>query len=102
MPYNPNKTYPNNRISPIYGEPVMSEPAGIANEIKSAVSPTGKPIMPGWLVTVATALVAVAGTALALPSMGVTLPPAAIAAASVVLAVGTALGIASPGIRKKE
>lgn len=66
------------------------------NNTVPAVSPTGKPVLPQWLVLAATVLVAVAGALMAMPG----LPPIVSAICGIVLAVGVALGLASPGLRK--
>ena len=80
----------------------MSEPVNAANEVKPAVSPTGKPVLPPVVVTIGAILVGLAGVVLGLPTAGVTLPPAVLAIAGGIVALGAAFGIASPGIRRKE
>lgn len=63
-----------------------------------AVSPTGTPVMPAVIIPVATAVVAAAGAAV------VFIPEShwAHKACLVVLAIGAALGVSSPGWRRKE
>lgn len=62
-------------------------------------SPTGIALLPQLLVRVATVVVALAGTLLALTTQGIALPPIVVTVCTVVLALGTALGIASQGVR---
>lgn len=79
-------------------------PLSVAREGDSPpqpVSPTGKPMLTPQAALVATILVAVAGGVLALPTLGVAVPPLALGIANLVIIVGVALGIASPGIRSK-
>ena len=83
-------------------EPVMSE---VANEENKVVpinpNPTGTPIIPPKLVPWLTALAVLAGVVASGPSIGLTfVPPAVVGVATALLAVLTALGIASPGLRK--
>lgn len=59
------------------------------------VSPTGRPVLPQWLVIVLVVLASVAAVIVAIPGM----PPVAVAIAGVVSALAAALGVASPGIR---
>lgn len=72
----------------------------VANE-KNSTTPTTGPaagaVLPQPIVVVLTVLVAVAGVLPMIPG----LPPVVAAVAGVVVAVGAALGIASPGIRRK-
>jgi len=72
-----------------------------ANEKNSTTPTTAQPaagaVLPQPIVLVLTVLVAVAGVLPMIPG----LPPVVTAVAGVVVAVGAALGIASPGIRRK-
>lgn len=61
------------------------------------VSPTGAPVLPPSVVPYLVILVAVAGALPLLPG----LPPLVAAICGVVVAVGSALGIASPGLRRQ-
>jgi hypothetical protein len=67
---------------------------------KTAQSPTGTPFLGQVGTKVALILAIVVGGVLALPSAGISLPPAVLAAASLLSTALTALGIASPGLRK--
>lgn len=65
-----------------------------------ASSPTGTPIFSPGLARYAVPVVVVAGFVASLPAMGVPVPPVAVAVASLVVSLGAALGVASPGVRK--
>lgn len=83
-------------------EPVMSE---VANEENKVVpvnpNPTGTPVIPPKAVPWLTALAVLAGVVASGPTIGLTfIPPAVAGIATALVAVLTALGIASPGIRK--
>ena len=83
-------------------EPVVSE---IVNEENKVVpinpNPTGTPIIPPKVVPWLTALAVLAGVVASGPAVGLTfIPPAVVGVATALLAVLTALGIASPGLRK--
>lgn len=82
-------------------EAVMSE---VANEENKVVpinpNPTGTPIIPPKVVPWLTALAMLAGVVASGPAIGLTfIPPAVVGVATALLAVLTALGIASPGLR---
>lgn len=66
------------------------------------VSPTGTPWIPPGFIPWLALVVAVAGSVLALPTMvaGLVLPPALVAICTLVVTLGTVLGIASPGARR--
>lgn len=66
------------------------------------VSPTGAPVIPQWLTIGATVLVGLAGFVLTLPAMGIALPTVVLSIAGSIVALGTALGIASPGVRTHQ
>ena len=66
------------------------------NEQPAAPQPAAGSILPQWAVVALTALVAVAGVAMVIPS----LPPTVHAIAGAIVAIGAAFGIASPGIRR--
>lgn len=75
----------------------------VANaETDKALSPTGKAVLtvPPWVGLIGGALVAAAGVVLAFPTMGISLPPAVMGAAAIILGVGGALGLNSAGARK--
>lgn len=80
----------------------QTEVVPMADEQKSevAVSPTGAPVLSPKIALWAAVVVAVAAAISALPQMGISLPPPVVAICYVVVAIGAALGIASPGIRK--
>lgn len=67
-----------------------------ANGEYQQASPTGQPLLPVRLVPWLTVLVALAGVLPLVPG----LPPLALAICGVIVSVGAALGIASPGVRK--
>lgn len=79
---------PETLSGPAESEPKLSEPA---------VSPTGAPVLPSWIPSVASALVAIAVV------VQQTAAPHTIAfqLAGVVIGIGAALGIVSQGARKK-
>ncbi len=80
--------------------PFPSEPKlGLAPVAVVTRSPTGLALLPQIAVKVATVLVLLAGVVVTLPSAGVALPPIVLTIAGAVLALGTALGIASQGVR---
>ena len=80
----------------------MSEVANAENTVVPVnPNPTGTPVIPPKLVPWLTALAALAGVVAAGPSIGLTfIPPAVVGIATALLAVLTAVGVASPGIRK--
>ncbi len=63
-------------------------------------SPTGTPVLPPswakWLVPI----VVIAGFVAGAPAMGFPVPPMVAAVAGLVVSLGAALGVASPGVRK--
>lgn len=65
--------------------------------VNPTVSPTGKPVLPQWLVIVLTVLAAAAGVAVVIPGVPAWVP----AVGAGVTAVTAAFGIASPGLRSK-
>lgn len=67
-------------------------------KVEPVVSPTGAPYLNQYVVIVITVLAAVAGVLVSIPS----LPPVVHAIAGVVIAIATAFGIASPGLRKPQ
>lgn len=83
-------------------EPVMSEPVNEENKVVPVVvNPTGTPLIPPKAVPWLTALAVLAGVVAGGPAMGLTfIPPAVSGVAAALVAVLTALGIASPGLRK--
>jgi hypothetical protein len=83
-------------------ESVVSEPANEENKVVPInPNPTGTPIIPPKVVPWLTALAVLAGVVASGPAIGLTfVPPAVVGVATALLAVLTALGIASPGIRK--
>lgn len=91
-------TDPNpNRLA---GSPALGEPAlGTQSVAVVERSPTGLALIPQLALKVATVLVIIAGVVVTLPSAGFALPPVVMAIAGAVLALGTALGIASQGVR---
>jgi len=94
----PDPTNPNR----LEGSPALGEPAlGVQPVAVVERSPTGLALVPQYVTRIALVLVAVAGVVVTLPSMGVALPPVVLTIAGAVLAIGTALGIASPGVRSK-
>ena len=70
--------------------------------LTQAVSPTGAPLLGQNVTRIAVVLVAIAGVVLTLPAGGVALPPVVLAIAGGVVALGSALGIASPGVRRTD
>jgi hypothetical protein len=58
--------------------------------------PAAGAVLPQWAVVLTAVLTAVAGVLVSLPG----LPPLVTGVASAVVAIGAALGIASPGIRR--
>lgn len=62
----------------------------------------GSAVVPQWLTIAMTVLVGICGLVVGLPAMGVALPSALLSVCGVILSIGTAVGIASPGVRKKE
>ena len=68
----------------------------MSNETPPVAPPAAGSILPQWAVVALTALVAVAGVAMVIPS----LPPTVHAIAGAIVAIGAAFGIASPGIRR--
>lgn len=83
-------------------EPVASVSNGEKAPATQNGSGLGHAFLPQWMVVALTVMSAVSGVVLGLPAMGVALPPIVLAIAGAVISVGVALGIASPGIRKKE
>lgn len=80
-------------------QPVTKESLAMP-ETQPVTSPTGEPIIPtGTLLKIAAAVVALAAVALAQDFFPNTQVDEKIASA--IIALGTVLGIASPGIRKK-
>lgn len=84
-----------NRINPL-------TVANAESDKRLAPISNGTPVIPQWLVKGAVVLVALAGVVLTLPAGGIALPPVVLAIAGGVVALGSALGIASPGARKTE
>lgn len=74
------------------------EPTSVATQANSttSVSPTGTPMLPPRLVPWLVVAVAVAAALPLVPGI----PGVVSAACGIVVAVGAALGIASPGLRK--
>jgi hypothetical protein len=78
---------------------VMSDPVTPSNMQNPAVSPTGLALVKQAVVKVGTTLVASAVTVLAAKTAGVEVPPTLLAIATLVIAIGSLLGIVSPGLR---
>ena len=83
-------------------EAVVSEPVNEVNKVEAVnPNPNGTPVIPPSIVPWLTVLAVIAGIIASGPSLGLTfIPPAVAGVAGAVVAVLTALGIASPGIRK--
>lgn len=64
--------------------------------VTSAVSPTGTPLLPPGIAPWATVIVALAALAPLIPGI----PAIVITICSIVVAIGAAVGIASPGLRR--
>lgn len=69
-----------------------------------APSPTGTPVLPPRLVPYGVALLGILGGIAALPTLGISLLPVALTQGALVgvLVLGPLLGMASPGLRKKD
>lgn len=82
-------------------EPVMSEPANEENKVVPInPNPTGTPVIPPKFVPWLTLVAVLCGVVASGPAIGLTfIPPAVVGVATALLAVLTALGIASPGLR---
>jgi hypothetical protein len=73
------------------------------NAVKPVVQPSsglGSAVIPQGVVVAIAVLVAIAGALVALPAAGVVLPAAVTTISSIIVAIGAALGVASPGVRK--
>lgn len=84
-------------------DPNSATPTPSPNRIEPtsvAVSPTGQAMLPQWLIKAMTVVVAAAGVCASLPSMGVQLPPVAVAVCGSIVSLGAAFGIVSQGARK--
>lgn len=83
-------------------EAVVSEPVSGANKVEVVnPNPNGTPVIPPAIVPWLTVLAVLAGVIASGPALGLTfIPPAVAGVAGAVVAVLTALGIASPGMRK--
>ncbi len=80
----------------------MTTPAADNNVPVVHQSGLGSAVLPQWVTVAMTVVVAVCGVVVGLPAMGVALPAAVISVCSVIVSIGAAIGIASPGLRKKE
>lgn len=80
----------------------MTTPAVDGNVPVVHQSGLGSAVLPQWVTVAMTVLVAVAGIVVGLPAMGVAIPSALVSVAGVIVSIGAAIGIASPGVRKKE
>lgn len=71
---------------------------------EAPVSPTGAAVLPPKAVPYVLTAISVLGVVGALPTMGISLIPAAICngALALALVLGALAGVASPGLRKKE
>ena len=80
-----------------------NQPNAPAEQDKANQSGLGHAIIPQWAVILLTLVVILAGSVpAALAAAGVTLPGWIGAATAVIISLGAALGITSPGLRKKE
>lgn len=80
----------------------MTTPASDNNVPVVHQSGLGAAVLPQWVTVGMTVLVAIAGIVVGLPAMGVAIPAAIVSACGVIVSIGAAIGIASPGVRKKE
>lgn len=87
--------YPENRIDPTAAPSTHPETQG------SGLGPALPFLQNPIVLVVLTVLALVAAAVTALPTAGVALPPWALVISGLVSAICAALGIASPGIRKK-
>lgn len=80
-------------------KPIINPAATTPSSVSTS---PGTPVVPQIAVVVATIIVGLAGLIIGLPAVGVAIPGAIISICGVIVSIGTALGVASPGIRKKE
>lgn len=79
------------------------QPNAPAEQAKLNQSGLGHPLLPQWAIVLLTVVVILAGAVPAtLATAGVALPAWLTAGMAVVVSLGAALGITSPGLRKKE
>lgn len=84
-------------------EPLVSGTDSKNPPLKPIESGLGPAILPQWAVILLTLLVVLAGAIpAALVTAGVTMPGWVTAVGAIIVTLGTALGITSPGLRKKE
>ena len=83
-------------------EPKLTVANAATDKALAPVSPTGIALVGQTVTRIALALVVVAGAVLALPAAGIQLPPIVLTIATAVVTLGTAFGIASPGVRKES
>jgi hypothetical protein len=106
----PNKTPPDAPIAipriertGRLNEPMTTGTNSSNPPLKPIESGLGPAILPQWAVIMLTLLVVLAGAVpAALVAAGITLPGWVTAIGAIIVTLGTALGITSPGLRKKE